>query len=131
MILNMTMRDVTPSWREALLTLTIKDFWAMSRWVYQDGSCFTAINFDGKINSQSIDAWGCLTFEDEPWPVMGVFVRPESRGSGLASRLVVSLLAKHGAEIQRRGGYVYAAIARFPKYARLIHENGFTPIPWE
>lgn len=118
-----------PKWRDALKKLVVPEFWAMSRWYYQNGSCYVTIAAAGGEQSE-VFGWGCLTFEDEPWPVVGVFVREDCRGRGIACDLVESLFRIHRGAINTRGGKVYAATQRFP-YERVCAKHGFECIPWE
>jgi GNAT superfamily N-acetyltransferase len=97
--------------------------------MYQNGACYVTILARGPYPA-TVDGWACLTFEDEPWPVVGVYVKEEKRGQGWAKDLVNSLLRIHRGSILAKGGKIYAAVDRFP-YRELCREHGYECVPWE
>lgn len=124
----MAMRDVPEDWHPWLSNLTIQSFWAMSRWLYQDGSCWVVVAWNDTGVPQG---WACLTCEDEPYPVLGAYVKEEARGKGYATACVSLLLDLCKEEISEREGAVYASSIRWPKYKTLIERAGFEHWEWE
>jgi RimJ/RimL family protein N-acetyltransferase len=103
----------------------------MYRWTYHDGSTWAYILFDGpEAHPFYIAGWAAMTLEEEPEPVIGVYVDNESRAQGFASLLVAGLLRVGANQIKEKGSKVIAVDSRFPKYRRLIENAGFIHKEW-
>lgn len=131
-IITLPMNEVPESWHERLYELTIPSLFAMSRWLHQDGSCYVAILWapNTETGEWSICGWGCMTFEDEPHPVLGVYIDEKSRRLGYAGACIEALIDKHRDRVRDTGEYIYAVAKRFPKYKQLIERAGFKHIEW-
>lgn len=104
----------------------------MYRWTYHDGSTWMVFAFHGPtfMAPGDIVGWACLTLEEEPQPVIGVYVDPKVRGVGYGSYLVQQLLMMNHKLIDHFGGEVIAVQDRFPKYKELIEAAGFKQKDW-
>lgn len=126
----MPMSDVPEEWKPRLRELSLGPYdGTMYRWTFQNGACWALVLFEGyALHPRNIVAWACLTCEDEPYPVVGVYVDPQTRGNGYAGQCVASLL-----ELAR--GYiddeVAAVSARFKRYPTLIRGAGYKFREWE
>jgi len=132
------MSDVPDDWKERLRELCLPPGrmdpagGTMYRWSHHDGSTWAYVAFEGPVvHPYFIQGWAAITFEEEPEPVLGVFVAPEHRGKGLARTLVTGTLELARAQITEYGGEVIAVSTRYPAYKTLIESAGFTHKDWE
>lgn len=127
------MTDVPDEWRPRMRELSLGPYdGTMYRWTFQNGSCWALVLFEGySLHPRNIVGWACLTMEDEPYPVVGVYVDPEMRGNGYAGQLVASLLELARAYILEAGGEVAAVSSRFKRYPELIEGAGYEFREWE
>lgn len=133
-LVNLQMAEVPTLWKPRLKELTVDGYWAMSRWLHQDGSCYASILFEGDptdpLTPAQIVCWAVLTFEDDEYPVIGVYVDPTRRGKGYAQAAVDMLFQIHQSEVDDAGGVVYAVNERWPKYRPMIAARGWTHKEW-
>lgn len=101
----------------------------MWRWTFHDGSTWALLAFDGfKAEPRDLVAWACVTNQEEPLSVLGVFVDELYRGDGLAARLVDDLVGI--TKEQLKDGPVYAVSERFPKYVEILEKHGLSHLEW-
>jgi GNAT superfamily N-acetyltransferase len=128
------MKEIEGDWKERLKELCIEEFYAMSRWIYQSGECYAAIIFEGsapEMKADQIVGWACITWEDEPHPVLGVYVDEDYRKQGYAPVAVHALLSCFSDGITESGSIVRAVTSRWPKYKELIRAHGFAVHSYE
>lgn len=133
-LVHLRAKDIPTEWRPKLLSLTIPDAFAMSRWLYQDGSCWACICFEDDSDmllDGAIVGWACLTCEDGEYPVVGAYVAGHKRRRGYATACVQLLLHTAREAIRARGGVVQAVASAWPRYREIIHFAGFRHVEWE
>lgn len=112
------------------------DLGSMWRWTYHDGSTWAAVIYAGEPSPESIMAWACVTFQEEPYPVLGVYVAREFRGLGLADSALSAILREevmctYSQEAkQTDGNAVYAVSANYSRYPELLARFGFSHLEW-
>ncbi len=97
---------------------------SMVRWTYHDGSTWAVLLYDNDV----LIGWACITKQEEPHPVIGVYIANTRRGSGYAKLLVSAMLSIYSNEID---SVVYAVAENWPKYVEVIEQAGFTHREWE
>ena len=97
---------------------------SMHRWTYHDGSTYAALLF----NEGGLVGWACLTKQEEPHPVVGVYVSETERGSGKAKLLLNALLQVYGPPVNTP---VYAVAENYKQYPSILEANGYTHLEWE
>lgn len=101
----------------------------MVRWSYHDGSTWALVLFLGEgMRAENIAGWCVVTAQEEPYPVIGVFVDPAYRGHGHATRLVSASLTFMRQHITT--DKIYAVAERWPQYERLIAQAGYEHLEW-
>lgn len=124
------MRHVPDEWRERLRELTNHEGSPQWRWSYHDGSTWCCILFVGDgVRVYGIQGWSVLTLQEEPHPVLGVYVDPDHRGKGYAEQLVNHLLVC--CKRHMTTGTVYAYSGAYPKYKQIIEARGYSHLEWE
>jgi len=120
---------VDAAMRAKLIDLTVSGYWAMSRWACYDGSTWALIALDADCEPY---AWSCVTFEEllDRRPVVGVYVREDARGVGVAIQLVRALIALHRERICA-AGELMAAASLWPRYRQIAAEFGLTFAEYE
>ncbi len=122
----MRMADVPSEWRPRLRELSFGPYkGSMWRWSYHDGSTWVVVLFVNKM----LVGWSCMTCQEEPYPVLGVYVDDDLRGQNYAYDLVVKLL-QHCRE-KVTDGKVYAVNNYWPHYKALIERFGWQHLEWE
>ena len=128
------MRDVPSAWRPRLHELVVPEFFAMCRWIYHNGDCYTAVVFEGngtELLSTEIVAWAVITWEEYHRPVLGAYTDAEKRKQGYGAAAVRALLGEHQEKILEGGGIVMADMERWPAYRQMVHEIGAVCQMWE
>lgn len=122
------MRDFSETWRVRLRALSDgPDMGSMWRWTYHDGSTWATVASRTAAPS-TIVGWACVTNQEEPLSVVGVYVHEQHRRQGLASTLVRRLLADCG---QHLTSEIYCVPSKFPAYDRLLEAAGYAARVWE
>lgn len=131
------MGNVPEEWKDKARTLCLPPGrldpagGTMYRWSFHDGSTWACFVFPGtELNPSSMLGWACITLQEEPEPVIGVYVDSYHRGKGIASQLIsVLLTASH--KIVEQGSEIIAVQDRYPKYKELIEKAGYVQKNWE
>lgn len=125
------MADVPQRWRPRLRRLSVgSEEGAMVRWSYHDGSTWAAVLFEGhRREPNAIVGWGVFTLQEAEHPIVGVYVAPDKRGRGYASKLVTRLLDECGHRVPH--GKIYAVADWWPKYIELFAAAGFEHLEWD
>ncbi len=124
-IVFLRMADVPTEWRPRMRELTFGPYkGSMWRWSFHDGSTWVAVLFVDKL----LVGWSVLTLQEEPHPVLGVYVDSEFRGCNYAYDLVVRVLQGCREKIK---DCVYAVSKYWPPYKELIERFGWKHLEWE
>ena len=83
------------------------------------------------VAPRHICAWACITCEDMPEPVIGVYVDEARRGRGIAERLVAMLMLLAKQVIPDDTENIYAVSKRWEKYKRLVEAAGYELKEWD
>jgi len=133
-LLCTAMRDVPLAWMPVVRSLSIPDMYAMHRWTYQSGECYTCLLFSGygaELSPWQMRCVATLTFEDEPHAVIGAYCHHDHRRRGYAEAAVRALLVLHKTKIVDKGGIVYASAERWPRYKKIIESMGLEMLEWK
>jgi GNAT superfamily N-acetyltransferase len=121
------MGDVPSLWKPELRRLSYGEYaGGMWQWTYHDGSTWLAIIAEGQLTPDNFKGWAAITKEEEPHPVVGVYVTPDRRGCGYAEDLVNHLLTMYPQD----PGYCYAASRYWDQWPRLLQRHGLSHLEW-
>jgi GNAT superfamily N-acetyltransferase len=119
--------DIGSHWASRLRELSYGEYaGGMWQWTYHDGSTYVAIMAEGKLTPENFVGWAAYTKEEEPHPVVGVYVRQDRRGYGYAEDLVDHLLTRYPLDPQE----VYAASRYWSEWPRVLAKHGLGFLEW-
>lgn len=121
-ILISRMADLDPKERARIRTLSLGPVpWGAWSWTFHNGSCWAALAYADGV----MIAWAILTREADEVPVIGAYVHPDHRRTGLGEQVVDALLA----ELRRSGDLnmgdvVFASTWRWSKWSPILERHG-------
>lgn len=144
-LVYLPMRQVPEPWKVRMRELSFGGHeGSMWRWTYHDGSTYAATiwlsnpsrNCRNILAPPSIYtepqsrllAWACLTEQEEPIPVAGVYVDHSHRRRGLGQLVAGHLLAQRGLPV---GSGCYAVAENWGHWPALIESFGLVHYEWE
>lgn len=123
----MKMADVPKAWGARLRELSYGAYaGGMYQWSYHDGSTWVAIMAEGKLSPENFVGWAGITLEEEPLPVVGVYVTEARRGCGYAEDLVDHLFTVY----PQVSGECYAASRYWSEWPRVLARHGLAHVEW-
>jgi GNAT superfamily N-acetyltransferase len=123
----MKMGDVPREWLSRLKVLSYGEYaGGMWGWSHHDGSTWCSIIAEGAMSPENFVGWAAITKEEEPIPVVGVYVAEERRGCGYAEDLVNHLLTIY----PQPPGDCYAASRYWSEWPRCLARHGLGFKEW-
>lgn len=117
-------KKLPESWKSRLRELSLGPYdGSMYRWSFHDGSTYAAVCLTGK----DIIGWGCLTYQEDKYPIVGLYVSKEYRGCGIAEDILVQMLTV----LNPKSKVILAVKESYPKYPIILNRLGYLYQDWE